>query len=140
MIAYLVTDGTGRTETVRYAGQRHLNQIAGEYGLDRIVYYPLDTMQYVVYCAQGSSVILVVCVKGPAGTPDTDFLQQVFAWVLTPGRRDAYAYVPMREDVVKPEPNSGSSRTPQDIGAWCDALLDALTAHHVRKNFLRTTT
>jgi hypothetical protein len=40
-------------------------------------------------------------------------------------------YTPLRESIIRPTPNQGTTRTQRDIAAWIDSQIDVFTKLHV---------
>jgi hypothetical protein len=143
-----------------------LLRVLDDTGFDRVMHYPPDTMQFTAYVCAAAHKVLFVCTKGPACTPDPAFLTAAAAWILDntavcarapPSPRErggARPHVPpdagdgreaRAEQRLQPDGTGAAigpahprpPRPRRHINAWCDTLIDALTAHHVRRTLGR---
>lgn len=132
MLAYVLQNAADAAlKTVHYASEVHLQQIADNRGLGRIVYWPADAPRFVVYCGadSGSPPLLIAACGGASATtlrpPAPALLAELCVWLVAHHAEAAHA--PVRMECLGAHPNTGSARDAGDIALWCDGHTDDLT-------------
>jgi hypothetical protein len=72
-----------------------------------------------------------ICVVLEYGGMGSVLPNDLLRWFNAVGRATGYALLRVTTPGVESTPNGGTRRTPDEIGAWCDAHTSALVRHSV---------
>jgi L-alanine-DL-glutamate epimerase-like enolase superfamily enzyme len=112
-------------------------------GFHRVLHFAApEGMECGIYCHVVSDVATAAADLCLAVTSANYNGQPVKVQAISTFVREHYmadAHPPLRSTMpgVEHTPNGGSTRTPHDVGLWCDSVTDAMTRYHVLVNHLR---
>lgn len=122
----------GSVERHSYPHHRSLLELLAQWRMSRIAYYSHERLRGIVYLPAVHDHVPRDGVAFVPMSPGINVPSNLLDWVERVGWKQSY--VPLTETLLKPQPNSGSQRTPTDLGSWMDTTIDALTRYHILVN------
>lgn len=130
MFAFFVTHDGERVTELRAASYGHLRSLTAAHGCDAcVLYYPPDTMRYLLYATADRSAFILVLANGTGQglRPSPAVLREVAAWVRSSSGAAA-AYRPLRPGLAhggdEAEAQPHSARSVDDLSHWCENSLN----------------
>ena len=125
-------------DSVHVQDQTELMSLVDVCGLSQVVHYRSANTIATVYYQPSTNAVSHMCIllrrSASAGRLSISAAQGIARWTTEHQTTEGYAPLRSVTPGVQSTPNAGTNRTVEELNAWCDMTVDAVTHYLVVSN------